>query len=120
MKYQGVFVLSIRTYLGFYNGADEWMHKRYVVGIENKDGKLTDYKTGEIYDFVARNEKNRMKLTREDTEIGKDYAIDAMVEFFDKNEFYSSKMINKFIINSNLFSEEYKGHTKTKNKIMIK
>lgn len=119
MKYKGVFVLSVRTYLGLHDGNDTWMHQRYIVGIKEED-KIVDFVTSEVYNFAARNEKRDISLQRGKVKTGESYAIEIVPELFDKNKTYSAKEIKKFIKNSELFTEEYKNCAKKKPMMLIK
>lgn len=120
MKYQGVMVLSIRTYLGCYTGEDAWQHHKYIVGTK-EEGKIKDYKTGEIYDYIPTDKYGCMMITRDEVKKGNVYAISSVIPHFDKSKAYSAKKIDKFIDDCNWFSKEYKNIGKQKRgKVLMK
>lgn len=107
MKYKGVVVLSVREYLGYHDGSDLWMYLKHVVGI--KEGKeVWDYKTGEKYNYISRNECGLMQTTRDQLSVGNTYAIEFVTSEFQKGESYSKREIERFIQRSSLFLDDYK------------
>lgn len=112
MKYQGVVLLSIREYLGCYDGVDAWQHLKYVVGIETNDKeKIIDYKTKEEYSYISRTEQGMLNVARESVVLGNIYAIESPCHFFKKNKKYSPRQIDALISGSSYFLSEYQNMT---------
>ena len=121
MKYQGVVLLSVREYLGCYDGIDAWKHLKYVVGIEDNDKeKVIDYKTKEEYEYIRRTEKGGLNATRDRVILGNIYAIESPCYFFKKYKSYSQRQINALIKGVNFFSEEYQNLEPKGTKILFK
>jgi len=120
MRYQGVLLLSVRTYLGVCDGVDTWQYLEHIVGIE-ENGKVKDYKTGEEYDLINRDERGNMLISRAEIKKGHTYAVEAFFSEFNKNKTYHGIQIDYYIKHCNLFSDEYKNIKKVKRgKMLIK
>lgn len=106
MEYQ-VVELSIRKYLGTYADKTEWEHIRYAIGIK-KDNEVYDYKTLEKYNFIDRNNENKLNIHISELEKEQIYAICNVPTTFCLDKKYSEETIDKGINQSNLYSNEYK------------
>jgi len=120
MKFQGVVLMSVRTYLGYHDGGDVWEFSKYAVGIELGEGKVIDYKTGDVYNYITRNERGKFNIKRNEITEGCVYAIEALDSFFNKKENYSANQINAYIRNSEFFNKEYKNTNSKGIKVMKK
>lgn len=120
MKYQGVVLLSVRTYLGIFDGTDNWEFLKYVVGIKLGQGKVVDYKTGDVYDYISRTKNGKLAVNRCDVKKGTTYAVESIDGTLDKKAIYSDKQIDSYIKNSPILTKEYKSIGKKKVKVIIK
>lgn len=119
MKYQGIVELSVREYLGVMDGGDAWKHLRYAVGIKTDDG-VFDYKTGEEYCYISRTKNGILDITRDQIEVGKVYAVQTSLGILNANKKYSKSQLDRYIDNSELFTDEYKVQNRGRTKILKK
>lgn len=108
MIYRGIVLISVRTYLGLQNGTDHWRFSKYAIGIELEDGSVMDYKTGKIFNYIKRDEKGNLMANREAMNVGHIYAVACFDEELNKRNVYSSRRIDKYIQQSEIFRDEYK------------
>ncbi len=109
MKYRGVeevTALSIREYLGFFDGSDMWIHNGYAIGVK-KDGIMCDYITGLPYNFIDRDSNGNLLADRNNAVIGEIYAVRDGIIQFKENKMYSDKEIDKIIKTSGRFNKSY-------------
>lgn len=99
--------LSIRIYRGLQNGCDTWEMVTSAVGVKIEDD-VYDYKTGEKYNYVERDENGAMKLHREEAIVGEVYAVYRAHLDINVKGIWVGRKVDKYIENSPLFEEEYK------------
>ncbi len=102
MKYNGVLSLQVREYNGVEDGYECWTYYRDVIGVKTDNGVI-DYKTGEPYDVIYRDENHRLICSHSRIKIGNIYAI--VMSNITLNK---SGDIDKYIKKMPQYTKEYK------------
>ncbi len=100
--YKGVKELEVRRY----DGNNCWTYCNYAIGITLEDA-VYDYKTGEKYDVIPRDDQNHLKAKIGDITVGQLYAIESS-SFKLKKDKYSHFAIDRYINDRSYYTSEYK------------
>lgn len=118
MKIQGVIGLAEREYIGIYDGAYQWIHFKYMIGIQ-EGGVVRDYKTGETYKYIPRDKDGFLMTKPSNLEEGNRYIVEVEMPRLKRN-YKHRRELDNFINKSIFFNEEYKNLKAIKPKQLIK